>query len=119
MTGREHNVGFLATESGLEQFRLSLWGCFVLKDALHNTGENPPYGMNRGGGENMGMTRGPFATMLERAHTGSHWSKPVAPPLHSTSGQPDLQPGPLRTDGAVEAIKPNWMQPIAQTAGSG
>src|ERR1019366_1807806 len=33
------------------------------------TGENPPYGMNRGGGGNFGMTRGLFATMLERADT--------------------------------------------------
>jgi hypothetical protein len=42
--------------------------------------------MNRGGGGNEGMTRGLFATMPERADTkGSHWSKPVAPPLHSTS----------------------------------
>jgi hypothetical protein len=31
------------------------------------------------------MTQGLFATMPERADTkGSHWSKPVAPPLHST-----------------------------------
>jgi hypothetical protein len=54
--------------------------------ASSRTGENPPYGMNRGGGGNVGMTRGLFATMPERADTkGSHWSKPVAPPLHSTS----------------------------------
>jgi hypothetical protein len=54
--------------------------------ASSRTGENPPYGMNRGGGGNAGMTRGLFATMPERADTkGSHWSKPVAPPLHSTS----------------------------------
>ena len=53
--------------------------------ASSRTGENPPYGMNRGGGGNVGMTRGLFATMPERADTkGSHWSKPVAPPLHST-----------------------------------
>ena len=32
-------------------------------------GENSPYGMNRGGGGNVGRTRGPFATMLERAET--------------------------------------------------
>jgi hypothetical protein len=32
------------------------------------------------------MTRGMFATMPERADTkGSHWSKLLAPPLHSTS----------------------------------
>ena len=54
--------------------------------ASSRTGENPPYGMNRGGGGNVGMTRGLFATMPERADTnGSHRSKPVAPPLHSTS----------------------------------
>src|ERR1019366_5452834 len=37
--------------------------------ASSRTGENPPYGMNRGGGGNFGMTRGLFATMLERADT--------------------------------------------------
>ena len=47
MTGQADNVGFLATEGGVQQFRLSLWGCFVLKGAPHNTGENPPCGMNR------------------------------------------------------------------------
>jgi hypothetical protein len=31
MTGQEHNVGFLATGSGVKQFELSLWGCFVLE----------------------------------------------------------------------------------------
>jgi hypothetical protein len=31
MTGNEDNVGFLATESGMEQLQLSLWGCFVLQ----------------------------------------------------------------------------------------
>ena len=70
VTGQDDNVGFLATESGVKQFQLSLRGCFVLKGAPHNTGENPPYGMNRGGGgNNIGMTRGLFATMLERADT--------------------------------------------------
>src|ERR1019366_916871 len=37
--------------------------------ASSRTGENPPYGMNRGGGGNFGMTRGLFATMLERTDT--------------------------------------------------
>jgi hypothetical protein len=37
--------------------------------ASSRTGENPPYGMNRGGGGNDGRTRGLFATMLERADT--------------------------------------------------
>jgi hypothetical protein len=37
--------------------------------ASSRTGENPPYGMNRGGGGNVGMTRWLFATMLERADT--------------------------------------------------
>jgi hypothetical protein len=31
MTGQADNVGFLATESGMEQLQLSLWGCFVLQ----------------------------------------------------------------------------------------
>jgi hypothetical protein len=31
MTGQKVNVGFLATESGVQQFQLSLWGCFVLR----------------------------------------------------------------------------------------
>jgi hypothetical protein len=30
MAGEEHNVGFLATESEVQQFQLSLWGCLVL-----------------------------------------------------------------------------------------
>ncbi len=42
MTGNVDNVGFLATESGVKQFQPCLWGCFVLKGAPHNTGENPP-----------------------------------------------------------------------------
>jgi hypothetical protein len=67
MTGQEDNVGFLATESGVEQFQLSLGGCFVLKGAPHNTGENPPHGMNGGGVGSAGRTGGLFATMLERA----------------------------------------------------
>jgi hypothetical protein len=29
MTGKEDNVGFLATGSGVKQFQLSLWGCFM------------------------------------------------------------------------------------------
>ena len=37
--------------------------------ASSRTGENSLYGMNRGGGGNVGMTRGLFATMLERADT--------------------------------------------------
>ena len=37
--------------------------------ASSRTGENPPYGMNRGGGGNEGKTWWPFATMLERAET--------------------------------------------------
>ena len=37
--------------------------------ASSRTGENPPYGMNRGGGGNEGKTWWPFATMLERADT--------------------------------------------------
>src|ERR1017187_6021033 len=31
MTGKEDNVGFLATGSGVKQFQLSLWECFVLQ----------------------------------------------------------------------------------------
>jgi hypothetical protein len=31
MTGKEDNVGFLATGSGVQQFQLSLGGCFVLQ----------------------------------------------------------------------------------------
>jgi hypothetical protein len=31
MTGKEDNVGFLATGSGVKQFQLSLWGWFVLE----------------------------------------------------------------------------------------
>ena len=37
--------------------------------ASNRTGENPPYGMNRGGRGTVGRTRGLFATMLERADT--------------------------------------------------
>jgi hypothetical protein len=37
--------------------------------ASSRTGENPPYGMNRGGGGNVGMIRRLFATLLERADT--------------------------------------------------
>ena len=86
MTGNEDNVGFLATGSGVRQFQFSLGGCFVLKGAPHNTLAKLPYGMNRAGGGNVGMARGLFATMPERANTtGRHWSKPVAAPLHSTT----------------------------------
>lgn len=79
MTGQADNVGFLATESGVKQFQLSLGECFVVKGAPHNTGENLPCGMDRGGGGNAGMTRGLFATLLERADTqeaiGLNWSR--------------------------------------------
>ena len=37
--------------------------------ASSRTGENPPYGMTRGGGGNEGRIWWPFATMLERADT--------------------------------------------------
>jgi hypothetical protein len=54
--------------------------------ASSRTGENPPYGMNRGGGGNIGMTRGLFATMPERADTQEAFGlNSDAPPLHSTS----------------------------------
>jgi hypothetical protein len=54
--------------------------------ASSRTGEKPPYGMNRAGGGNIGMTRGLFATMPERADTQEALGlKPVAPPPHSTS----------------------------------
>src|ERR1035441_335 len=39
--------------------------------ASNRTGENPSYGMNRGGGGDVGRTRGLFATMLERADTST------------------------------------------------
>jgi hypothetical protein len=67
MTGQEDNVGFLATESGVKQFQPCLGGCFVLKGAPHNTGENSPYGVNRGGGGNIAMVRRLFAALLGRA----------------------------------------------------
>ena len=37
--------------------------------ASNRSGEDPPYGMNRGGGGNVGRTWWPVATMLERAET--------------------------------------------------
>jgi hypothetical protein len=47
--------------------------------ASNRNGENPPYGMNRGGGGNVSMTWRPFATMLERADTtevaGLNWAR--------------------------------------------
>jgi hypothetical protein len=55
--------------------------------ASNRTGENPPYGMNRGGGGNVGMAWRLFATMLERADTteavGLNWAR-----LHSTRPRP-------------------------------
>jgi len=54
--------------------------------ASSRTGENPPRGMNGGGGGNIGMTRGLFATMPERADTPEAIAlNSDAPPLHSTS----------------------------------
>lgn len=32
MTGQADNVAFLATESGVKRFQLSLWGCFMLSE---------------------------------------------------------------------------------------
>lgn len=53
--------------------------------ASSRTGENLPCGMNRGGGGNIGMTRGLFATMPERADTKEAIGlNSDAPPLHST-----------------------------------
>ena len=43
MTGKEDNVGFLATGSGVQQFQLSLGGGFVLKGALHSHKPNGPW----------------------------------------------------------------------------
>ena len=67
--------------------------------ASSRTGENPPYGMNRGGGGNFGMTRGLFATMPERAETLEALGlKPAAPPPHSTPGRP-AEPRRALADG--------------------
>jgi hypothetical protein len=44
-------------------------GCRRTGLASNRTGENPPSGMNRGGGGNVGRTWWPFATMPERADT--------------------------------------------------
>jgi len=44
-------------------------GARVSRHASNRTGENPPYGMIRGGGGNVGTIWQPFATMLERADT--------------------------------------------------
>ena len=64
--------------------------------ASSRTGENPPYGMNRGGGGNIGMTQWLFATMPERADTQEAIGlNSDAPPLHST------QPAALGGGGAV------------------
>jgi len=54
--------------------------------ASSRTGENPPYGMNRGGGGNIGMTLGLLATMPETADAQEAIGlNSDAPPLHSTS----------------------------------
>ena len=58
--------------------------------ASSGTGENPPYGMNRGGGGNEGKTWWPFATMLGRADTQEAIGLNRAPPLHSTSSACEL-----------------------------
>jgi hypothetical protein len=52
--------------------------------------ENPPYGMNRGGGGNEGKTWWPFATMLGRADTQEAIGLNRASPLHSTSSACEL-----------------------------
>jgi hypothetical protein len=44
-------------------------GCRMTRLASSRTGENSPYGMNRGGGGTVITTCWPFATMLERADT--------------------------------------------------
>ena len=62
--------------------------------ASSRTGENPPYGMNRGGGGNIGMTRGLFATMPERADTQEAIGlNSDAPPLHSTHVDSSIKSG--------------------------
>ena len=52
---------------------------YGLCGAPHNTGENSPSGMIRGGGGNVSMIWRPFATMLERADTleaaGLNWAR--------------------------------------------
>ena len=58
--------------------------------ASSRTGENPPSGMNRGGGGNEGKTCWPFATMLGRADTQEAIRLNQAPPLHSTSSACEL-----------------------------
>jgi hypothetical protein len=85
MAAQADNVGFLATESGVEQFQPWLGGFSVLKGALHSTGQTLPYGMNGGGGENVGMARRLIATMLEKVDTEEAIGLlPVPPPRHST-----------------------------------
>src|SRR5882724_11833215 len=54
--------------------------------ASSRIGENPPYGMNRGGG---GNEMDGLMTVCHDArkgrYVGSHWPNQLAPPLHSTT----------------------------------
>ena len=53
--------------------------------ASNRTGENPPYGMIRGGGGNEVDGLMTFCHDARKGrYIGSHWSKPGAPPLYST-----------------------------------
>ena len=54
--------------------------------ASNRTGENPPYGMIRGGGGNEVDGLMTFCHDARKGrYMGSHWPNHVAPPLHSTS----------------------------------
>ena len=68
--------------------------------ASNRNGENPPYGMNRGGGGNVSMTWRPFATMLERADTtevaGLNWARLRSTRPVGSTWRPSLS---LRTFG--------------------
>ena len=73
--GAKQKSGFART-SGFANYKVSGFAnyrCPVLlaprQENSQPVRENPPYGMNRGGGGKVGRTRGLFATMLERADT--------------------------------------------------
>jgi hypothetical protein len=71
--------------------------------ASSRTGENPPYGMIRGGGGNEVDGLMTFCHNARKGrYTGSHWSKPVAPPLYSTIYHSD------RLSGISERFRDSW-----------
>src|ERR1035441_2408825 len=73
MTGKEDNVGFLTTGSGVEQFQLSLWGCFVPRCLFFTATRARPASLPKSRFPE--IYKGPFGIMGRKERHGSRTAR--------------------------------------------